>query len=171
MLVDGVTLTSSASVSLATSPAQPKDATSKEYVDKALDVIEDEVQGVQQNLNQVKQAVATIPYDVGFAVLGRPNPNDSVARFIAVRAFVIPQHGVGSLAKVSILGTSDMVLSLRKNGEQFGTVTFPAGVSDGVIAIPSQVQFGAGDIFTAETSDVYDETFANAQVTLAGSLM
>lgn len=171
MLVDGVTLTTSATVSLAGAPAQPKDATSKEYVDSALNTIEHEVEGVQQDLQRVQQAVNTIPYDVGFAILGRPNPNDSVARFIAVRAFAIPQHAVGSLAKASIVSTSSVVLSLRKNGQEFGTVSFAAGVADGVISLPAQVSFAAGDIFTAETSDSYDDTFANAQITLAGSLM
>lgn len=114
---------------------------------------------------------ANIPYDIGGAILGKPSAAAVVLRTIAVRSFTIPAGMTGSLAKAAIAATASTVLSVQKNGTQFGTITFAVSGTTGTFAAASSTSFAAGDLITIVAPGVQDSTFADCAITLVGTLV
>jgi hypothetical protein len=111
-----------------------------------------------------------VPYDIGTQILGKPDASAVVARFIAPRAFEIPQGMAGSIGRAGVNSTGAVVLSVRKNGVEFGTVTFAAGQANGTFAANAKASFAIGDIFTVVAPATADATFADAQMTFVANL-
>jgi hypothetical protein len=116
-------------------------------------------------------ATPVVPYDLGIQILGKPDASAVVARFVAPRAFEIPAAMTGSIAKAATVGTGAVVLSVRKNGVEFGTVTFAAGAASGTFAAAAKASFAIGDIFTVVAPATADATFGDAQATFVATVV
>ena len=86
-------------------------------------------------------------YDLSFYI---PTVADGALldQLVAARAFTLPASVPGSKARANFIGTSgddDLILSLRKNGIEFGTATFPNLDANGVFAVASVTSFAIGD--------------------------
>ncbi len=75
-----------------------------------------------------------------------------------------------SFANASTGATNTAVYSIRKNGVQFGTVTFAgggqAGPQAGTFAAPADTTFAAGDILTMGAPTPRDPTLSTVGITL-----
>lgn len=149
------------------------DATAKEWTNdlialaKGGDFKQVGKKGSVPKLNQT----TSVPYDIGIQILGKPDAAAVVARFIAPRAFEIPQGMAGSIGRAATLGTGAVVLSVKKNGVEFGTVTFAAGQANGTFAAAAKASFAIGDIFTVVAPATADGTFADAQITFVATIV
>ena len=96
----------------------------------------------------IKERVSTgQAYDIPFYI---PIIKDGalLAQFVAARAFIIPSGAADSKIKANFIGTSgddDLVLSLRKNGVEFGTATIANLQSNGSFSVASATSFAIGD--------------------------
>ena len=120
--------------------------------------------------NVISVPNANIPYDIAGAILGKPLGSAVVMRFVAVRNFTFPIDLSGSSARVSTAATASTVLTLMKNGVQFGTITFAAGGSAGTLSVPSATSFSFGNILTVVAPATADATFGDAQFTFVAQL-
>lgn len=118
----------------------------------------------------LNSASSAIPYDIGMQILGKPDASSVVGRFVAVRAFKLPVNLVNSLAKSATSATASTVLSVKKNGSQFATVTFAAGATNGTFVAATETAFAIGDIFTLTAAAVQDAGFSDAQITFVAAL-
>lgn len=109
------------------------------------------------------------PYDVAGAIVGKPMSNGNVLVYMVPRAFTFPAGLAGSVGHAMTTATSGVILSVRKNGVEFGTITFDIGASAGVFASAAGATFAAGDMLSVVTPSTIDATFADAYFTLAGT--
>lgn len=112
----------------------------------------------------------TVPYDIAGSILSKPTANAIVMRFIAPRNFSLPAGLVGSVAFAGTPATAQYVLSVRRNGAVFGTITFGAGSNSGVFAAASATTFNVGDVMTVSAPATADATFNDAQMTFVATL-
>lgn len=120
--------------------------------------------------NVISVANSAMPYDIAGAIFGKPSNSAIVTRFVAVRGYRIPVSMAGSIAKTSTLASSSTVLSVQKNGSQFGTITFPASNANGTFSAASLTTFLVGDIFTITAQATADSTFGDCEFTIMASL-
>ena len=87
-------------------------------------------------------------YDIGFYI-ATVTDDALLAQAVAVRSFTIPASATGSQGRAHFVGTSgddDLVLSLQKNGSEFGTLTFANLDANGVFSVASAISFVANDL-------------------------
>lgn len=107
-------------------------------------------------------------FDFSMFIAGRPLSGELVGRYSFLETVVFPAAATGSRASSSTAATSaGKVFSLRKNGTQFGTVTFSTS-STGVFAIGADTTFDPGDILTVIAPSPQDGTLADISIALAG---
>lgn len=71
---------------------------------------------------------------------------DSVqAAFIIPGVMSMPKAATGSIARCNTASAADLILSVRKNNIEVGTITFTNGLTDGVIALTADVSFVQND--------------------------
>lgn len=99
----------------------------------------------------------------------RPNDGENLYDTIFARTVTFPAGLTGSRAKAGTVPTADAALLLRKNGSQFGTVTFPAGQATGVFAAAGATIFVAGDVLSIIAPSPRDATLAGLAMTISGS--
>ena len=73
-----------------------------------------------------------------------------------------------SRAKAGVTATATAVYSIQKNGVQFGTLSFGAGVTNGVFD-GTATSFVAGDVLSIVAPSPRDATLAQVAITLAGN--
>lgn len=113
--------------------------------------------------------VTQIPYDIAGSINGKPAAAAVVLSFVAVRNFTIPANMTGSLAKVTTVGTSAGVYSIKKDGVEFGKITFAAGGTNGVFTASTATAIVPGNVITIVAPALADATFANAVFTIMAS--
>ncbi len=110
-------------------------------------------------------------YDVGFYIA---NVTDEalLGQAVAVRAFTIPASATGSQGRARNVGTSgddDLVLSLQKNGSEFGTLTFANLDANGVFSVASAASFAANDllqIFAPDFGSPVEDAIGHSGISL-----
>src|SRR3990167_1292164 len=75
-----------------------------------------------------------------------------------------------SRAKSDVAATAQAVFSLRKNGVEFGTITFAAASTTGVFAAASETIFVDGDELDVVAPSVMDATLRGLKFLIAGTL-
>ena len=122
----------------------------------------------QMTISELRKEILTIlenhkVYDQAGFFLGKPSAGQRIYIFIAVRNFSIPKNFEGSKAYVISTATSDSVFKIKKNGVEIGTITFYAGVNEGVfstndaiigISIGDKIEIVAPDPQDATLSDI-----------------
>lgn len=109
----------------------------------------------------------TQPYDVATYFPGVPTASQVLQRIQFVRAIVFPPV-ISSIAGSAGTGaTATPVISLQKNGTEFGTCTF-AGTACTYASIAGAT-FVGGDVLTIVNPNPADATLADISITLAGT--
>jgi len=106
-------------------------------------------------------------YDPNIQIIGRP-PEGEIYKTIFVRSVTFASALSGSRAKCTTAPTGIVVISVRKNDVQFGTITFAIGATTGVFAGVATT-LAAGDILSFVAPTPRDATFADVLITLAGT--
>lgn len=99
-------------------------------------------------------------------IQGQMTNGELLARYIMV------DDGLGfdstnSEASAVTAATAETIISLKKNGTQFGTVTFAASGTDG--AISGSTTFSTGDVLTVVAPATADITLGSTSITLAAT--
>lgn len=123
---------------------------------------------VQDAIDEVVSRVLLDKYDFHVFIKGLLVENDILFRLVPNRAFTIPVSGTGSKASSVVAATGTQVLTLRKNGVQFGTVTFTSSAT-GVWSIPGATSFSTTDIFTITTGASVDSAIKNISLSFAAT--
>jgi hypothetical protein len=88
-------------------------------------------------------------YDIGFTCPGEVSPSSTLLYFVASRAFTLPSSFDNCAASVGTI-TTGVVFSLRKNGSEFGTVSFTSGGA-ATLAASTDTMFDVQDVFSIES--------------------
>lgn len=106
------------------------------------------------------------PQRVGFGIpAGEP-----IASHLAVRPWFLLEDAPLSRASLRVATTEELVLSVVQNVTEIGTITFAASATVGVIAVPADVQFEAGDVMSILAPAAVDDTAKDLRVTFSGKL-
>lgn len=95
--------------------------------------------------------------------------NETFYAMKAVRAFLLPTNMAGSYADALTASTGTAVISMRKNGTQFGTITYTASTT-GVIS-STLTSFAIGDVLTFVGPLTADVTLAGVNITIRGGFV
>lgn len=123
---------------------------------------------VQEALDEIVDRSLLGRYDFSVFIKGLLVENDTVFRLLPVRAFTVPSVTTLFHASSVTGSTGTQVLTLRKNGVQFGTVTFTSS-STGVWSIPGNTSFSASDVFTITTGGTVDSAIKDISLTFAAT--
>lgn len=114
------------------------------------------------------------PYDLSGEYPGTVQANGTMFRFIAARAFTIKNSSgtTASKAYCETAPSSEVILSVRDNGVEFATITFPASTNVGTVALtgaPADYNVVVDDRITvvapASVHGIKDVTFTFFAVT------
>jgi hypothetical protein len=108
------------------------------------------------------------PYDIGGSFVGAPTDGLIFIRYPMPRAVQFPAGITNSQGKSGVAASASSVFSLRKNGVQFGTMTFSAGTTSATFAASSATSFAVGDVLTIMAPSPADATLADIGFSLAG---
>ena len=106
-------------------------------------------------------------YQFPLWVSGHPLPGEKIYSFAAPTQFMFQVGMTDSIANADSAATATAVFSLTKNGAQFGSITFNAGQTTGVISCPALTTFVEGDIFEVLAPATQDVGLANVRMSLA----
>lgn len=110
----------------------------------------------------------TIPHDIAVYCNGKPDAAEKLAVLKVTTAFGISSGLAGSYGISGVAATGSSVFSLKKNGTQFGTITFGAGATVATLTAASATSFAIGDIFQISAPDTQDATLADISITVKG---
>lgn len=109
-------------------------------------------------------------YDVAFSVPFLPAAGELVGVFTSVRDMTLPAGTLGSFVAASAPGTQDLLLSLRKDGVEFGTATILANGTDGFLEVLVDTSFVLGDTLTVVVTSANPSAAAAFGLTLKFTL-
>ncbi|MBX3580845.1 MAG: hypothetical protein KF810_02975 [Rhizobiaceae bacterium] len=108
-------------------------------------------------------------FDVAVFAQGKPAAGELLLRHVfSDTGVTFPADLSASRASGRDAATAEAVVSLEKNGSEFGTVTFAAAGDTGTFAAATPTGFAAGDILTVIAPSPRDATLADVSITLAG---
>lgn len=111
---------------------------------------------VEAALDEIVTRTVLDAYDIQFYLEGLMGDGESLYKYVALRAFTVPSNTTGFVATAGTAATGSTVLTLKKNGTQFGTVTFAAAGTVGTWSIPGDTVFNIGDIMVLEAPTIPD---------------
>jgi hypothetical protein len=103
----------------------------------------------------------------GFNISGVPTASQSMGKFIATRAFRLPNGGSGSVAKADVAATGSTTFDIRKNGSSVATFNFGAGNATAAFTVTGDQDFAAGDVLTITAPATPDATLSGIGASLA----
>ncbi len=105
--------------------------------------------------------------ELAISTIGAPVASSTIYRIVANTPFTLPASLTGSIAKLGTAGTgASTVFSLRKNGSEFGTVTFASGSTIGTFTAASPTSFANGDVFTVVAPGSIATSLSDVMITL-----
>ncbi|MCE7886599.1 MAG: hypothetical protein DYH13_03735 [Alphaproteobacteria bacterium PRO2] len=110
---------------------------------------------------------AIVPYDIGGTLAGVPTGGSIVLRYPVPRAVRFP---AGMAISQGVAGTASgatATFSIRKNGTQFATMQFAAGIGTATFTATTATDFAAGDVLTILAPSPADGTLADIGFSLA----
>lgn len=108
-------------------------------------------------------------YDISFWDPGRAAAGEVVFKIIVSRTVTFPAGLTNSQAIASTPATAAAVWSIRRNGAEFGTMSFAPGETAATFAAAADTLVGAGDLITIVAPDPRDATLADITGVLAGT--
>lgn len=127
-------------------------------------------QGIQGAKGDTGTTLDKFPYDLACQHFGKLVAGFIFCRFVSNRTFTLPGTLSGSTAYANIAPTGNVVISLRKNGTEFGQVRFNAGTKIGSYS-GAGATFNSGDLLTFHAPAPADATFADSTYTLKATLV
>lgn len=112
---------------------------------------------------------AAAGYDFILSAQGKPDAAERLFLHVAAAPFMFPAGLAGSRAIAITAPAGDAVFSLRKNGAEFGTLTFPAGQGAGSFAAAAATTFAAGDRLEVLAPASQDASLSDLALTLAAT--
>lgn len=127
---------------------------------------------VQHNgtlLRSVTSSQAAAPFDVGtYFPAGCSVTGQTIMSFVFTRSVQFGVNMTGSRARLTASATASCVFSIRKDGSEFGTISFAANGFVGIFSATTTTVFGAGSVLEVRTGDA-DATAGGLFFTLAGT--
>lgn len=111
---------------------------------------------------------SSIPYDIGGTLAGIPTAGSIILRYPLPRAVRFPASLANSRGVAGTASGATATFSIRKNGTQFATMQFAAGVSTPTFTAATATDFAAGDVLTIIAPSPADSTLADIGFALAG---
>lgn len=93
-------------------------------------------------------SVVPIYYDIGLTVPYAVEASEILLYQPILQALILPVNGNGSAFRLSTNSPGAVILTIRRNALQVGTISIASGSSSGTFSIPSPVSLGAGDILS-----------------------
>ena len=84
---------------------------------------------------------------------------------VLVRAYNLPEDATGSYAYCEDIPDEEVIITIRKNNTEIGTVTFDSGNNVGTFEVDAEVDFVATDRLVLEFPSSVDDTFGAIGVT------
>lgn len=111
----------------------------------------------------------TTLYDIAGSVVGKPSDGAVLTRFVVPRPMTLPANFANSVISSSTASSTISVVVLKKNGIQFGQITWAAS---GTVPTTMSVatEFNVGDVLTIEQQGAADATLADIQYTFVATL-
>lgn len=150
LLLTGGTLTGF--LTLNANPVNPLEAATKQYVDNA-------VASVNNNI-----------YDLASFFDGVPAASDDIYKFVAPRAFYLPQDLTSSRCEASVAATAQTDFDIQRNGVSIGTIRFAAAGTVATFIFAANVNFSIGDNLSIVAPLTPDATLADLQFTIVAEL-
>lgn len=124
------------------------------------------VDNVESALDYFADKTNLTRYDVSFYLQGLMLDGESLFQLVLSQPVVFQNSTDRTYyAKAGTAATATTVLTLKKNGTQFGTITWASSGTDGTFSIPGDTSFVAGDLFTIVAPGTADATLANVALT------
>jgi len=117
----------------------------------------------------VPSAPTESSYDIVFQMEAAPTASEIIGRFGAVRGYSLPTNCSGAYAEADNAATAESVFLLKKNGVQFGTMTWAAAGTVATIA-STATSFAIGDLLTWVGPGTPDDTLSGVGVTIPATL-
>lgn len=108
-------------------------------------------------------------YDLPVYYSGEPTASLILWRAVYPLAVTIPAGMSGSRAVARVAATAETIFNVRKNGSNFGTITFAAAGTVGTVAAALATAFVAGDVIDVVAPASPDDTLADIAIMLCGS--
>lgn len=109
-------------------------------------------------------------YDIGWSDRGKPLSGEILDPWLFTTDVNFPAGLGQSRAKATVANaTGTSIYSLRKNGVEFGTVTFSPGNPDGVVTSSGSIAFAADDVMSVVAPNPADPTLSGVVMTITGS--
>lgn len=121
---------------------------------------------VQEAIEDLVDRTSLGKYDIMCYAQDLLVQNEQVFRLVASRTFWLPVNGGDSLAISRVPANNTQVLSLRRNGVQFGTITFNES-STGVWAQAGTEVFDPGDVLSVVAIGTADTALRDISITFA----
>ncbi len=121
---------------------------------------------VQDAIEEILTRVTLNVYDIHFFFEGLLGENQRLYTLGTLRQFTVPNVTTGWVARAEVASTGTQVLLLKKNGTQFGTITFTSSTT-GVWSIPGATTFNPGDLLQIDVSGSADTTIKGISVNLS----
>ncbi len=112
-------------------------------------------------------AGVSIPYDIGSTLGGIPTGGSIILRYPLPRAVRFPAGLPNSQGVAGTASGATATFSVRKNGTQFATMQFAAGISTATFTAATATDFAAGDVLTIIAPSPADSTLSDIGFSLA----
>lgn len=110
------------------------------------------------------------PYDMGGYRNGKPGASEEIYRFVFVRGVDFADDFSGSRASAGTAANAETIFSIRKDGVEFGTMTFAASATTASFATDSAGEsFAAGEVLSVVAPASPDSALADIAFTLLGA--
>lgn len=109
----------------------------------------------------------SIPYDIGGTLGGIPTGGSIILRYPLPRAVRFPTGLPNSQGVAGTASGATATFSVRKNGTQFATMQFAAGISTATFTAATATDFAAGDVLTIIAPSPADSTLSDIGFSLA----
>jgi hypothetical protein len=124
---------------------------------------------VQDALDEFVDRTMLGQYDINFYISGLMLGDEILFRLVAPRPFTIGADATSYIAEAGVPSVDETTLILRKNGTQFGTLTFNTGDPEGVFSIPGDTVFNTGDVFSITAPALPDTALADVAIVLTAT--
>lgn len=110
-----------------------------------------------------------VGFDIGAFFGGLPADNALLLKFVAVRAFTLPQDLTGSRAHSEVAANATADFDLQKNGSSIGTMSFAGAATTATFTHSSATSFAVGDRFHIIAPTPQDANLADIAATFLGT--
>lgn len=124
----------------------------------------DNIETIQELRTEILNKLEELKvYDQAGYVIGKPEENKRVFFIVTTRNYKIPANFEGSQAKCGTAPKTSKIFTIKKNGDEIGTLSFEAGTNTGYFtaSISGDISFTAGDVLEIWSPEIQDDDLAD----------